>query len=129
MALIQAWRVSAALGAPRRERNKIRSARDDVQAALADERPRDAIVAQQKIVATMRADNAEMVRKVRNVTSTLPVTLLGVLIALSLIIAGGSGTPGGPAGPRGARGPVGQPGPAGPRGPRGLPAPSSDRRR
>jgi hypothetical protein len=123
-ALVQASVVTAALGAPRRQPKVIRSAREQVRTALADDRLDDAIAAQTTIVTTMRVDNGTMVRDVRRATAWLPATLVGVLVGLSLIIAGSAGPkagPQGPSGPRGERGPAGKPAAIPARRPRGRP--------
>jgi hypothetical protein len=123
-ALIQAAVVTAALGAPRREEpNIIKDAREQVKTALAADCLEDAVAAQTVIVTTLRTDNGTVVRTVRTATAWLPVTLLGVLVGLSLIV-GGAASPNagkqGPVGPRGQRGPAGHVGPPGPRGAHGA---------
>jgi hypothetical protein len=126
-AVVQASLVTAALSAPKRAPNVIRDARDRVRTALAEGHVDGAIQAQTTIVTTMRTDNGNMVRDVRDATKLLPATLLGVLIGLALIIAGSDGPKPGPPGPRGTPGPPGKSGPRGapgPRGPRGRVAPN-----
>ena len=127
-ALVQAVVVTRALGAPKREKNLIRNAREDVREALAEDRLADAVVAQSKIVTTIRPDNGQIVQDIRGATRWLPATLLGLLVGLALIVAGNDGPPPGPPGPAGERGPAGKAGPAGqrgPAGPRGRPAPAA----
>jgi hypothetical protein len=90
VALFQAGFLTQALGAPKRQRNMVRQARDEVRVALQHDRLSEATKSQTKIVTTMRDDNARMVRIVRRVTQILPLTLFGLLVGLTLVVLDGS---------------------------------------
>lgn len=90
-AVVMAWIVTRAIGAPRRKPNVVRKAREQVSRALGCDRLDRAVGAQLKIITTMRDDNALLVREVRRATRALPALLVGLLLALGLLIVGGDG--------------------------------------
>ena len=86
VAVSQASALTSALGEPKRERNIVRTARLRVADALGAGDLRTAVQEQRAIVETIRKDNGELVKNVRRVTVQLPLTLAGLLIALSLLV-------------------------------------------
>lgn len=113
VALVQAGSLARALGAPKRKPNVVRAGRQRVSKAIGRGDFARAADEQRSIVATMRSDNAQLVREVRRVTGHLASTLAGLLIALALLVAAGHGPRRGPPGPPGRDGSIGPAAPAG----------------
>jgi hypothetical protein len=86
VAVAQATALTAALGEPKRERFVVRDARIRVADALRKANLDTAVREQRTIVETIRRDNGMLVRNVRKVTAMLPLTLAGLLVALTLLV-------------------------------------------